>query len=221
MTSPLELWASAGRCWLAAGAVDEALRCFEAAGAWGSLAALYEQKGRFAEAAMAYEQSSQWLEAARCHRLAGQFEDAEQCLSMGEMPIRRAWALVHDHGRAEEAEAVIDRAPTRDAGETSGALLVLARCDVARGAREAAAKKVCQVLPLLHEISLATGLRCAVGWAVSVAELLRRPDLAAHALAMAPPGFEADKLWDAWTKRAFGAVVPPPFALHGRDEGAK
>lgn len=218
MTSPAELWAAAGRCWLAAGAEDEALAAFEAADAHSSLAALYERKGRFGEAGAAYEKTALWMDAARCYRIAGQLEDAERCLGLGEIPLRRAWALAHEHGRTEEALQVLDTAPTRDAGEISGALLVLARVDVARGARDEAARKIWLVLPKLAAISPASGFRIVFGWAVAIAELLRRPDLAAIVLASAPRGFEADVLWDEWSKRTFGAAIPPPISLHRGDD---
>lgn len=220
MTSSHELWAAAGRCWLAAGADDEALRAFEAAEAYASLAALYERQARFLDAGLCYEKTEQWLDAARCYRIAGRFDDAERCLALGEIPIRRAWALVHEHGRTEDALAVLDRAPTRDAGETAGALLVEARCDLARGDSALAARKIWKVLPLLPKISLSSGFRIAVGWAVCICELLRRPDLAATVLASAPRGLEADVLWDEWSKRIFGKVLPPPIPLHRKDDQA-
>jgi len=218
MSAADELWLSAGRCWLSAGDEGQALRCFEAARAWGSLGPLYERRGLFAEAAEAYERAESWLEAAHCYRLAEAWDDAERCLAMADSKIRRAWALVHEHRRTAEAEKLIDEAPTRDAGEMSGAMVVLARCDASRGDFAAAAKKLRDVLPLLRDITLASGYRCAVEWCVVLSEVLRRPDLGAMALAMAPRGFEAEALWDRWSTRAFGEPTAPPYSLHPDEE---
>ncbi len=221
MTSPREHFASAGRCWLSVGDEDEALRCFEEAAAWGSVGALHERKGRHLEAAEAYERSEQWVDAARCFHAAGQWERAGRSLSRAELPMRRAWTLVHDMGLVADAEKVVDAAPTRDVAETVSATLVLSRCDVARGDHAAAAKKLREVLPSLERVSPASGYRCVVEWAVLVGESMRRPDLSALALAAAPRGIEADELWERWSARVFGEVVPPPFSLHAaEDEGA-
>ena len=220
MTSPQELFSSAGRCWLAIGDEDEALRCFEAAGAWGSLGVLYERRGRSLEAAEAYERAEQWVEAARCFHAAGQWEKAGQNLARAELPMRRAWALVHEMGLLTEAEKVIDASPMRDVAETVSMTLVKARCDVARGDLVAAAKKLREVFPDLAKVSPASGYLCVVEWAVMVGEVMRRPDLSALALAAAPRGVETDEIWERWSTRVFGEVVPPPFSLHARDDEA-
>ncbi|MDI3285140.1 hypothetical protein QHF83_17690 [Polyangium sp. 15x6] len=218
MTSPREHWASAGRCWLSIGDEDEALRCFEAAAAWGSLGVLHERKGRFLEAARAYERSQQWVDAARCFHAAGRWEPAGRCLARAELPMRRAWTLVHEMGLVAEAEKVIDAAPMRDVAETVSMTLVRARCDVARGDHAAAAKKLRDVFPDLARVSPASGYRCVTEWAVLIGESMRRPDLSALALAAGPRGVEADELWERWSSRVFGEVVPPPFSLHARED---
>jgi hypothetical protein len=219
VTAQRELLEAAARCYLRAGDQGDACRCFESLGAWGEAASLHENAGRVGEAAVAYERAGQFLDAARCYRAGGQRADEVRCLVRGGEGFRAAWILAHELGRAREAEALVGDLTRTEKEDETAAELVLARCDVAHGERNAAARRVRQVLSSIREIPAGSPWRRLVNWALSVCEALRRPDLGALLLTTtAKSGVNAEVMWDQWAERTFGEAVRSPVPLEREDK---
>lgn len=217
MTERQELLEAAARCYLRAGEQDGACRCFELCAAWAEAATLHEAQGRVRQAAARYEQAGRWLDAARCHHAAGDAEGEARCLAGGGEKLRAAWVLAHVLGRARAAEELIADTTASLAGETD---ILLARCDVLRGERGRAAKRLRTALVWVERQAVGPARQRLLDWALAVAEALRRPDLGALVLAASAGDAGAEAQWDAWAERTFGEAVAPPMPLDGADRGA-
>jgi hypothetical protein len=212
VTAPQALLEAAARCYLRGGAPEGACSCFDRIGAWAEAASLHESAGRSREAADRYEKAQRWIDAARCHRASGDFAGEARCLERAGARIRAAWVLAHDLGQAHQAQVLVQDAWNEDdtiiLGEDA---VVRARCLVVLGERRAAALMLRAALRLIREHTGFVPLWLS-GWALAVAEALRRPDLAAEILTMEQSP-EAEPLWDAWAQRTFGEAVAPPVRL--------
>jgi hypothetical protein len=239
VTAPQALLEAAVRCYQRGGDPEGACRCFDLLGAWEEAARLHERAGRSREAAVRYERAGRFLDGARCYRGSGDLEGEVRCWVRGGEPVRAAWVLAHDLGRAHQAKALLQEllaweeaqspsmihvpgtpaymAPEWARGDPRrygpGSDIVQARCLVLLGDRRAAARTLRATFPALRALPPGPERSRLSAWALAVAEALNRPDLAAEILTTIEDGPEAERLWDAWAERTFREAVAPPVRL--------
>jgi hypothetical protein len=221
-----DLFARAASCFQMAGQADDAGRCYERAGQYVVAAQVHAQADRWAEAARCYELGKNWTAAADAYRrLRLPVDAAESYIRAGDN-LTAAWVLADEaglFGRARHvasgglgrpdggrerprgrAESEADIGPARE--------LVLARCDLGGGDPESAARRLWAVVGRVAELAPSGRRQQVIDWALVIAHLTGRTDLAAsfHAACHAVGIVGAAKRWAEWADRVLGDTTGVP-----------
>jgi tetratricopeptide (TPR) repeat protein len=216
MTRHQDYWRRAADGYRRAGLLDDACRCFEQLEDARQAALLHERRGRWARAAAWYERIPAWEDAARCHTWDGQGEAAARCWSRAGDRLRAGWALAEQARRFAQARDLLREFTPVEAGEALGLELVLARCQAGMGGHHAAASGLRNVIQQFARVETVADQQRLETWAVRLADVLQRPDLAAlvyaAALQAGIPG--AVERWARWAQGTLGDTtgVPTPAA---------
>jgi tetratricopeptide (TPR) repeat protein len=235
-----DLAALAARCYVRAGWWEDACRAYDRA---DDVAAgpLHERAERFERAASAYERAADLSEAARCYLRAGDPGSAVRCLVEAGRPIAAAWILADRLQSPVAALLILAAAEPRSPEDRAAVDLIRARCDALgrsspdrRGPGEdaappghpaAAPRLLRRALETLRGLAGPDDTRRAlIDRALSIAEQIGRPDLAAlaHAAAVTLGVDGAADRWTAWARQSLGDTwgfpIPSPHG-HGSADG--
>ena len=200
----------AARCYEQADLLDDAARVWDRLERPDEASRLHERRGDWRRAADAAVRGKAWGRAARCYARIEHWEDAARCHLEAAEPLDAAWIFAHHLELPANAWSALDRlASHRDAellAELLAVEIVRARCDVDRGRREAAVRRLRGVPAALRGIPPGPRLWKLENWSVRVSEKLGRPDLTASifAASVAAGSKDAGERWAAWALHALG-----------------
>ncbi len=205
------LFAKAADCYRRAGYYDGACRCLELFGDFAAAGSLHEQARRWTEGARCYEEAGHWDAAARCHLADGEPVDGARCLVAAGRHLEAGWILAHEAHRFDRARATLARVKPETPEETLARDLAVARCE-ARKERNDAGRAVVRAAAELAALGPGPGRDRIVDWALTIADVLDRPDLAAQLQAAAVEAGlpESVKRWETWALARLGSAEGIP-----------
>ncbi|GHE08714.1 hypothetical protein [Streptomyces alanosinicus] len=213
MTRPPDLLARAAHCYEQTGDYAQAARCHDEAGHPLKAAELWEQAGDPVRAADHWVRGGRPRRAAECLLSARRFEAAAECFERGGDLLAAGWTLVTRTRSYATAEHLFAVAESRTDGERLrrrlGRQLATAR---AYGESEALLRTLTDVPERIGSLAPARERAEAETWAVTAADHIRRPDLAALVFAASyRAGVTgcADR-WQHWAARALGDTTGVP-----------
>jgi hypothetical protein len=192
-------------CYWQANCNDDACRCLEKLGDFGGAAPLHERAGRWDRAAWCFEQAGHWPAAARCYRQANEPLEAVRCLINASELLEAGWLLAHEAHRGDHARAILAQVNPQTTEEQLALALAKARCMVG-SERHAAGNVVRRVADGLAQTAPGPGRERVMQWALTLAEVLDRPDLTAqlHATAVDTAIPQAAERWEQWALERLG-----------------
>ncbi|MEV5880084.1 hypothetical protein AB0L75_38935 [Streptomyces sp. NPDC052101] len=213
MTRPPDLLARAAHCYEQTGDYAQAARCHDEAGHPLKAAELWEQAGDPVRAADHWMRGGRPGRAAECLLSARRFEAAAECFERGGDLLSAGWTLVTRTRSYATAEQLFATARAQTPGEKL-------RCRIGR--QLAASRAYGHSAPLLRTL---TAVPERIGsltparerteveqWAVTAADHIRRPDLAALVFAASYRARVtgcADR-WQHWAARTLGDTTGVP-----------
>ncbi|MFJ9632396.1 hypothetical protein ACIRU8_32315 [Streptomyces sp. NPDC101175] len=213
MTGQPDLLVRAALCYEQTGAYADAARCHEEAGHRLKAAELWEQAGDPVRAAECWQRAGRPRRAGRCLLAARRFEAAAECFEQAGDLLRAGWTLVTLTRSFATAEQLFALARAGNPGERLrrglGRDLAVA---LAYGERAALLGTLGAVPDRLASLSPARERQEAEVWAVTAADQVGRPDLAALVFAASyHAGVTgcADR-WQHWAARALGDTTGVP-----------
>ena len=222
MSNRTELLGRAARCYQSAGAgwMDDACRCFEAVQDFASAARLHELAGRWLRAAECFVRASLWPNAARAYLEAGEPGEAADALLRGGEKGEAAWILADQCRLFTRARSISRELPDAPPAHLAERDLIVARCDIGLNRTDAAARALRSALRHLDTVGAAFGRERLDTWALRVADLLRRPDLAAlvHAASTRAGTHMAAEHWREWADGVLGDATGVPTAENLRSQ---
>lgn len=235
-----ELLERASRCYQRAGLPDDAVRCLDASGQLRASARLLETLGRTGDAALRYEQAGAWREAAECHRRSQQHERCAECRLLDGDWLEAAWIFSHLLEQPARARALVqahrslsaqgDSPATQKPGDveepqrTTLVELILARCAAGMGESVAAARTLWRLAVAFPTDGSADARDMILERALTIAEVLERPDLSALLFAA---GFRSElpnipERWRQWAEQTLGdssGIPDAPRDMKGAAHG--
>jgi tetratricopeptide (TPR) repeat protein len=215
MSNRSELLERAARCYHSAGAgwMDDAVRCYEAVQDFASAARLHEQAGRWLRAAECFVRASLWPSAGHAYLEAGEPGEAADALLRGGEKGEAAWILADQCRLFTRARSVARELPDSPA-TLAERDLILARCEIGLNRPDAAARTLRGALRHLEAVGAIFGRERLDIRALRIADLLRRPDLAAliHAASARAGTHLAAEHWREWADGELGDAAGVPLA---------
>ena len=209
-----ELLQKAAQCYVKAGWLTEACRVWKQIGDYQQAAQTYEQQSDWAEAASCYRQAQNWTKAAFCYLKDGEKEIAAECwLAAGET-LKAAWIWVSQLKQVYRTKEVLSNFVAQTETQALEIELITAHCEANTGKKRESAIRLRALLePLLDNPQ-----PHLYQWALTIAERIKRPDLAAliHATAVRGNLPNAVAQWETWAIAKLGdATGIPPESTRG------
>ena len=203
-----QLLQKAAQCYVKAGWLADASRVWLQIGDYHQAAQIYEQQEQWAQAAQCYRQGAEWSNAARCYLLCGQAEAAADCWIQGGETLKAAWIWADQLQQVYRTQAQLKSIIPQTEAEALEIELITARCEASTGKkRESALRLREQLEPLLKFPQ-----KHLYEWALSIAQVITRPDLSAliYATAVRAKIPNAESEWEAWAiaKLGDGTGIP-------------
>jgi tetratricopeptide (TPR) repeat protein len=208
-----ELLNRAAHCYLSADLLDDACRCFEQLEDYARAARLHERQERWEPAARCYERARTWADAARCYLQCALPEEAARCLLKTDNSLDAAWILAEQAHRFERAYDISQAIMPTGLAEALAVKLITARCQAGWQHPEQAVVILGDVLRRLAELEANPERQRLETWALTVAEVLQRPDLSAtfHAAAVVAGTPGAVRRWEVWALQHLGDATGVPL----------
>ena len=203
-----QLLKKAASCYLKAGWLSEACRVWKQIGDYHQAAQIYEEQENWAEAASCYRQAQNWSKAANCYLKDGQAEAAAQCLLEAGETLKAAWIWVSQLKQVYRTrEALSSFVPQTETQELE-IELITAHCEASTGKKRESAIRLREQLDSLLEYPQAH----LYEWALTIAQAIKRPDLAAliHATAVRAKLPNAVAVWETWALEKLGDATGIP-----------
>ena len=203
-----ELLQKAAQCYIQAGWLTEACRVWVQIGDYHQAAQIYEQQSQWAEAASCYRQAQNWSKAAFCYLKDGQAEAAAECWIAGGETLKAAWLWVSQLKQVYRTKESLSSFVVETEIQRIEIELINAHCEASRGKKRSSAKRLREQLePLLNNPQ-----PHLYQWALTIAEVIKRPDLTAliYATAVRAKVPNASSQWETWALAKLGDATGVP-----------
>ncbi len=203
-----QLLQKAAQCYVKAGWLTEACRVWVQIGDYQQAAQSYEQQENWAEAAQCYRQAQNWNKAANCYLKEGEAEIAAECLLSGGETLKAAWIWISQLKQMYRTREALSNFEAETEREEIEIELITAHCEASTGKKRESAKRLREQLePLLNNPQ-----PDLYEWAITIAEVLKRPDLIAliHATAVRAKLPNAVEQWETWALDKLGDATGIP-----------
>ena len=203
-----QLLQKAAQCYVKAGWLSEACRVWKQIGDYQQAAQTYEQQEQWSEAAECYRQAQNWSKAANCYLKEGEAEKAAECWLAGGETLKAAWLWVSQLKQVYRAKEALSNFEAETETQRRERELIEAHCEASRGKKRESAKRLREQLePLLDNPQ-----PHLYEWALTIAEVIKRPDLCAliHGTAVRAKLPNASSQWESWAIEKLGDCTGIP-----------
>ena len=203
-----QLLQKAAQCYVKAGWLTEACRVWIQIGDYHQAAQTYEQQEQWAEAAQCYRQTKNWSKAAFCYLKDEEVETAAECWIVGGETLKAAWIWVSQLKQVYRTKEALSNFVPQTETQRLEIELITAHCEASTGKKRESAKRLTEQLePLLN-----TPLPHLYEWALTISEVINRPDLTALIYATAVRGKipNAISQWEIWALAKLGDATGVP-----------
>ena len=203
-----QLLKKAAQCYVKEGWLAEACRVWIQIEEYQQAAQIYEEQSQWAAAANCYRQAQNWRKAAECYLKEGEAETAAECLLSGGETLKAAWLWVSQLKQVYRTKEILSSLVVQTTTEEIERELIIAHCEASTGKKQESAQRLKQQLePLLNHRQ-----PHLYEWALTIAEVIKRPDITAliHATGVRANLPNASSQWEKWARAKLGDVTGVP-----------
>ncbi|MBW4635072.1 MAG: SUMF1/EgtB/PvdO family nonheme iron enzyme [Iphinoe sp. HA4291-MV1] len=204
----IELLQKAAQCYLEAGWLIEACRVWEQIGDYHQAAQTYEQQANWQKAAQCYQKAQNWSNAARCYLMCEQPQAAADCWLQAGQILQAAWIWADKQKQFHRTQAQLANIIPQNQTQAIEIELITARCQASTGKKSESALILREQLEPLLKLPQ----KHLYEWALTIAQVLTRPDLTAliYATAYRAKMPNACKEWEKWAISTLGDATGIP-----------